>query len=110
MSEWYSWPSKASPYPEVGPQNQRLHSQVTEDKFYWVYLAPDGDSFREHRRRAAVSADRVAVVRRLTHPELPDASSPRDSWRAFSMLIAEPSAHTRSPSASLIDFHAGSRS
>lgn len=108
MSEWYSWPSRPRPYAEAGPPIQRLHSQVTEDKFYWVYLAPDGDSSREQPRGAAVSSNRVAVVRRLTHPELPDPGSSRDSWIAFSMLMAEPSAHARSPLASLIDFQAGS--
>jgi Protein of unknown function (DUF4242) len=53
---------------EMGPQIQWLHSYVTEDKVYCVYLAPDEDSIREHARRAGVPADRVAAVRRMIDP------------------------------------------
>jgi hypothetical protein len=53
---------------EMGPQIQWLHSYVTEDKVYCVYLAPDEDSIREHARRAGVPADRIAAVRRLIDP------------------------------------------
>lgn len=50
---------------EMGPQIQWLHSYVTEDKLYCVYLAPDEASVREHARRGGFPADRVAAVRRL---------------------------------------------
>jgi hypothetical protein len=53
---------------EMGPQIQWLHSYVTEDKVYCVYLAPDENSIREHARRAGLPADRVAAVRRLIDP------------------------------------------
>ena len=53
---------------EMGPQIQWLHSYVTEDKIYCVYLAPDEDSVREHARRVGLPADRVAAVRRLIDP------------------------------------------
>ena len=53
---------------EMGPQIQWLHSYVTDDKLYCVYLAPDEDSIREHARRAGIPADRVAAVRRLLDP------------------------------------------
>jgi hypothetical protein len=53
---------------EMGPQIQWLHSYVTEDKVYCVYLAPDEDSIREHARRAGLPADRVSAVRRLINP------------------------------------------
>jgi uncharacterized protein DUF4242 len=53
---------------EMGPQIQWLHSYVTEDKVYCVYLAPDADSIREHARRVGIPADRVAAVRRLIEP------------------------------------------
>jgi len=52
----------------MGTQIQWLHSYVTEDKVYCVYLAPDEDSIREHARRAGIPADRVAAVRRLIDP------------------------------------------
>jgi Protein of unknown function (DUF4242) len=53
---------------EMGPQIQWLHSYVTEDKVYCVYLAPDEDRIREHARRVGMPADRVAAVRRLIEP------------------------------------------
>ena len=53
---------------EMGPQIQWLHSYVTEDKVYCVYLAPDEDYIREHARRAGIPADRVAAVRRMIDP------------------------------------------
>lgn len=53
---------------EMGPQIQWLHSYVTEDKVYCVYLAPDEDRIREHARRAGIPADRVAAVRRMIDP------------------------------------------
>jgi hypothetical protein len=52
----------------MGPQIQWLHSYVTEDKVYCVYLAPDEDSIREHARLAGIPADRVSAVRRLIDP------------------------------------------
>lgn len=53
---------------EMGPQIQWLHSYVTEDKVYCVYLAPDEDTIREHARRVGIPADRVSAVRRLLDP------------------------------------------
>ena len=53
---------------EMGPQIQWLHSYVTEDKVYCVYLAPDENTIREHARRVGLPADRVAAVRRLIDP------------------------------------------
>ena len=53
---------------EMGPQIQWLHSYVTEDKVYCVYLAPDENSIREHARRVGIPVDRVAAVRRLIDP------------------------------------------
>jgi hypothetical protein len=52
----------------IGPQIQWLHSYVTEDKVYCVYLAPDENTIREHARRAGMPADRVSAVRRLIDP------------------------------------------
>ena len=53
---------------ELGPEIQWLHSYVTEDKVYCIYLAPDEDTIREHARRVGIPADRVAAVRRLIDP------------------------------------------
>ena len=53
---------------EMGPQIQWLHSYVTEDKVYCVYLAPNEGSIREHARKVGIPADRVSAVRRLIDP------------------------------------------
>jgi hypothetical protein len=53
---------------EMGPRIQWLHSYVTEDKVYCVYLAPDENSIREHAHRVGIPADRVSAVRRLIDP------------------------------------------
>jgi hypothetical protein len=53
---------------ELGPQIQWLHSYVTEDKIYCVYLAPDEATVREHARRTGIPANRVSAVRRLINP------------------------------------------
>ena len=53
---------------EMGPQIQWLHSYVTEDKVYCIYIAPDENSIREHARKAGIPADRVSAVRRLINP------------------------------------------
>jgi hypothetical protein len=52
----------------MGSQIQWLHSYVTDDRMYCVYLAPDEASIREHARRLGVPATRVAAVRRLIDP------------------------------------------
>ncbi len=53
---------------ELGPHIQWLHSYVTEDKIYCVYLAPDESTIREHARKAGIPANRISAVRRLLDP------------------------------------------
>jgi len=55
---------------EIGPQIQWLHSYVTEDKVYCVYLAPDEETIREHARRTSIPANRVSAVRKLIDPKV----------------------------------------
>lgn len=53
---------------EMGSQIQWIHSYVTEDKVYCVYLAPDENTVREHARKVGIPADRVSAVRRMINP------------------------------------------
>ena len=53
---------------EMGTQIRWLHSYVTGDKVYCVYLAPDEETIREHARRVGLPADRISAVRRLLDP------------------------------------------
>jgi len=49
----------------MGPEIQWLHSYVTGDKVYCVYLAPDEAVIQEHAKRVGIPANRVSAVRRL---------------------------------------------
>jgi len=50
---------------DLGPHIQWLHSYVTDNKVYCVYLAPDEATILEHAKRAGFPANRVSAVRRL---------------------------------------------
>ena len=52
----------------MGTGIQWLHSYITGDKVYCVYLAPDEATIQEHARRVGVPASRVSAVRRLIDP------------------------------------------
>ena len=54
----------------MGPEIQWLHSYVTGDKVYCVYLAPDEPTIQEHARRVGIPANRVSAVRRLIDPTM----------------------------------------
>ena len=56
----------------MAPEIQWLHSYVTRDKVYCVYLAPDEAVIHEHARRVGIPANRVSAVRRLIDPTLAD--------------------------------------
>lgn len=53
---------------EMGREIQWLHSYVTGDKLYCVYLAPDEATVREHANKGGFPADRISAVRRLIDP------------------------------------------
>ena len=53
---------------EMGPQIRWLHSYVTGDKIYCVYLAPDEATVREHAKKGGFPANRISAVRRLIDP------------------------------------------
>jgi hypothetical protein len=53
---------------EMGPGIQWLHSYITGDKVYCVYLAPDEATIKEHASRVGIPANRVSAVRRLIDP------------------------------------------
>ncbi|MGE7955087.1 DUF4242 domain-containing protein [Pseudomonas sp. NPDC089530] len=53
---------------ELGPQVQWLHSYVTGDKIYCVYIAADEALVREHARLGGFPADRVSRVTSIIDP------------------------------------------
>ena len=55
---------------ELGPQIRWIHSYVTGDKVYCVYLSPGEATIQEHARRVGIPANRVSAVRRLIDPTM----------------------------------------
>ena len=53
---------------EMGPQIQWVHSYVTGDKLYCIYIAPDEETVREHARQGEFPADRVSEVMTMIDP------------------------------------------
>lgn len=52
----------------LGPQVQWLHSYVTQDKIYCIYIAPDEKSVREHARQGGFPANKVSEIRTVIDP------------------------------------------
>ncbi|HVS33512.1 MAG TPA: DUF4242 domain-containing protein [Thermoanaerobaculia bacterium] len=53
---------------ELGSSIQWLHSFVTDDKIYCVYIAPDENIIRRHAEKVGLPANRISAVRRLLDP------------------------------------------
>ena len=53
---------------DLGPQIQWLHSYVTGDKIYCVYIAPNEEMVREHARMGGFPANRVTQILRIIDP------------------------------------------
>ena len=53
---------------ELGPEIKWLHSYVTDDKIYCVYVAPDPDIIFEHARCGGFPCDSVSVVSTMIDP------------------------------------------
>ncbi len=52
----------------LGPQIQWVHSYVTGDRIYCIYIAPNEDLVREHARLAGIPADRISEIRSVLDP------------------------------------------
>jgi len=52
----------------LGPKIQWLHSYVTADKIYCVYIAPSEEMVREHARQGGFPANRISEVRLVIDP------------------------------------------
>jgi hypothetical protein len=53
---------------QLGPSIQWVHSYVTDDKVYCVYVAPNEALVREHARLGGFPANRVSQVREIIDP------------------------------------------
>jgi hypothetical protein len=52
----------------LGPQIQWVHSYVTNDKIYCVYIAPNEQMVREHARLGGFPANRVSEIKSVIDP------------------------------------------
>ena len=53
---------------ELGPQVQWVHSYVTDDKIYCIYIAPDAASVKNHAEMGGFPANSIAQVRTVIDP------------------------------------------
>lgn len=53
---------------ELGPQISWVHSYVTDDKVYCVYIAPNKELIEEHAAKGGFPANRVSEVRSIIDP------------------------------------------
>ena len=53
---------------ELGPRIQWLHSYVTQDRLYCVYIAPNAEMVLEHARRGGFPANRISQVKGMIDP------------------------------------------
>lgn len=57
----------------LGPKIQWLHSYVTQDKIYCVYIAPNEEMVREHARQGGFPANRISEVKLVIDPTSAEA-------------------------------------
>ncbi len=57
----------------LGPKIQWLHSYVTQDKIYCVYIAPNEEMVREHAKQGGFPANRVSEVKLIIDPTSAEA-------------------------------------
>ncbi len=53
---------------KMGPQIQWVHSYVTGDKIYCVYVAPNEAAIREHASQGGFPANRISRVATVIDP------------------------------------------
>jgi hypothetical protein len=53
---------------QMGPQIQWVHSYVTDDKIYCVYIASNEQLVREHAAKGGFPANRISKVSEIIDP------------------------------------------
>jgi len=53
---------------DLGPEINWIHSYVTDDKIYCVYIAPNEEMVREHAQRGGFPANKVSKVSSIIDP------------------------------------------
>lgn len=58
---------------DMGPQIQWVQSQVTDDKIYCTYIAPNEEMIRQHADQGGFPANKVSEVRSVIDPTTAEA-------------------------------------
>jgi hypothetical protein len=58
---------------KLGPEIQWVHSYVTGDKIYCIYIAPSEQLVREHATQGGFPANSVAEVKSIIDPTTAEA-------------------------------------
>lgn len=53
---------------EMGPKIQWVHSYVTDDKIYCIYIAPDEETVRKHAQKGGFPANRISRIQIIIDP------------------------------------------
>lgn len=53
---------------DLGPEIQWIHSYVTQDKIYCIYIAPDEKLIREHASQGGFPANRISEIVTMIDP------------------------------------------
>jgi len=60
---------------QMGPSIQWLHSYVTGDKVYCVYIAPNEEMIREHAQQGGFPANRISEIKSIIDPTTAEATT-----------------------------------
>jgi hypothetical protein len=58
----------------MGPQIRWVQSQVTDDKIYCTYIAPNEDMIRQHAEQGGFPANKVSEVSSIMNPTTAEAA------------------------------------
>lgn len=58
---------------KLGPEIQWVHSYVTGDKVYCIYIAPNEDLIREHAQQGGFPANRISEIKTVIDPTTAEA-------------------------------------
>ncbi|MGA9967597.1 MAG: DUF4242 domain-containing protein [Terriglobales bacterium] len=53
---------------KLGPEIQWVHSYVTQDKIYCIYIAPNEALIREHASQGGFPANRISEIKSMIDP------------------------------------------
>ncbi len=53
---------------DMGPSIQWVESQVTDDKVYCTYIAPNAAAIKEHAEKGGFPANKISEIRRTIDP------------------------------------------